>query len=51
MELYDRLLSAMGKLLGREDLESQLLLRVMSDMSVETGELLAAIEMAEAMEI
>jgi len=48
MSLYDRLLAAMTKMLGRKDLESQILLRVMSDLSI-TGDVLErAIELAEA---
>ena len=49
MNLYDRLLAALSKLLGRKDVESQLLLRVLSDPSVETDELELALACAEAL--
>ena len=46
-ELYDRLLEAMYQLLGREDLEDRLLLRVLSDPTIRTDTLVLAVELAE----
>jgi hypothetical protein len=49
--LYDRLLAAAVKLNGRQDLESQLINRVMLDPSLSTDQLEQAIEMAEEVEL
>ena len=45
--LYDRIVAAMAKLLGREDLEGRLLLRVLSDPSMPTDLLELAVGLAE----
>ena len=45
--MYDRLMVAIFKLMKREDFESRLILRVMTDPSLPTDQLELAIEEAE----
>ena len=45
--LYDRLIQAIEKLRGRQDLESRLLLRVLTEPGTDSGSLLSAVEEAE----
>jgi hypothetical protein len=47
--MYDRLMVAIFKMMKREDLESRLILRVMTDSSLPTDQLEQAIEAAEAL--